>query len=86
MWLWLGNIFVGVDFASNTFTFDCNHQSKVKEESLEGELSEISTNNLLDIEFKVMVIRMLKELSESYKKLYGSYRELSRNCISMKRT
>ena len=41
-------------------------------------LSEIKASNLSDIEFKVMVIRMLKELSENYKKLSGTY-------ISMKK-
>ena len=31
------------------------------------------------IKFKIMVIRMLKELYENYKELYGSYKELSGN-------
>ena len=35
---------------------------KEKEESSEKELSEIKACNLSDTEFKVMVIRMLKEL------------------------
>ena len=41
-------------------------------------LNETEASNLSDIEFKVMVIRMLKELSENYK-------ELSENYISMKK-
>ena len=36
-------------------------------------LSEIEASNLSDIEFKIMVIRMLKELSENYKELSGTY-------------
>ena len=40
------------------------------------ELNEIEASNLSDIEFKIMVKRMLKELSENYKELYGSYKEL----------
>ena len=43
-------------------------------------------SNLSDIEFKVILIRMLKELCENYKELYGSYKERSGNYISMKRT
>ena len=43
-------------------------------------------NNQSDTEFKIMVIRMLKELSENYKELYGSYKKLTGNCISMKKT
>ena len=46
---------------------------KEKEEYPEKELNEIEVTNLLDIEFKVMVIRMLKELSENYKELNGNY-------------
>ena len=48
-------------------------------------LSENEANNLSDIEFKIMVIRMLKELSENYKELYESYKELIGNYISMKK-
>ena len=55
-----------------------NLQTKKKnEEYQERELSEIEFN-LSDIGFKVMVIRMLKELSEDYK-------ELSRIYISIKK-
>ena len=44
------------------------------EESPEKELSEIEASNLSDTEFKIMVIRMLKELSENYRELYGTYK------------
>ena len=43
-----------------------NPQMKEKEDSPEKELNEIEASNVSDIEFKVMVIRMLKELSENY--------------------
>ena len=39
-------------------------QIKEKEESSKKELNEIEASKLSDMEFKVMVIRMLKELSE----------------------
>ena len=41
-----------------------NPQLKGMEESPEKELNEIEANNLSDIEFKVMVIRMLKKLRQ----------------------
>ena len=52
-------------------------------------LNEIEASKLSDIEFKIRMlnfIRMLKELSENYKELYGSYKKLTGNCISMKKT
>ena len=55
-----------------------NPQTKEKEETPEKDLSEIEPSNLSDIEFKLVVIRMLKELSENY-------RELSGNDISKKK-
>ena len=42
-----------------------NPQSKRKEESPERVLNEIEASYLSDIEFKVIVIKMLKELSEN---------------------
>ena len=60
-------------------------QLKGKEESPENELNEIEASNLSDKEFKTMVKRMLKELSENYKELYGNYKEVSGNYISMKK-
>ena len=42
------------------------------------ELNKMEVTKLSDIEFKIMVIKMLKELTENYK-------ELSENYISMKK-
>ena len=50
-----------------------NMKMKKKEESSEKELKEIEASNLPNIEFKVVVITMLKELSENYKELNGNY-------------
>ena len=49
-----------------------NPQMKEKVKSPEKEPNETKASNLSDIEFKVMVIRMLKELSENYKDLSGN--------------
>ena len=48
-------------------------QIKAKEKSPETELNEMEANNLSDIEFKVMVIRITMEHSENYKELSGNY-------------
>ena len=48
------------------------------EESPLKELHEMEVTKLSDIEFKIMVIKMLKELTDNYK-------ELSENYISMKK-
>ena len=50
-----------------------NPHSKGKGKYPEKELNEIEASNLSDIENKIMVIRLLKELSENHKELYGSY-------------
>ena len=47
-------------------------QLKGKEESPERVCNEVEANNLSDIEFKVMVISIVKELSENYKELMGA--------------
>ena len=60
-----------------------NSQMKRKEESQERMLNEIETSKLSEIELKIMVIRMLKELSENSKELQISYRDLTANYISM---
>ena len=62
-----------------------NPQSKGKEETQEKKLNKIKGSNLSDIEYKIMVIRMLKELSENDKKIYRNYKELSGNHSSMKK-
>ena len=55
-----------------------NKQSKGMEDSPLKELNEMEVTKLSDIEFKIMVIKMLKELTDNYK-------ELSKNYISMKK-
>ena len=47
-------------------------------------LNEIDASNLSDTELKKMVKRVLKELSEYYKVLYGSYKELTRTTSAWK--
>ena len=58
-------------------------QLKRKEESSERALNEIEASNLSDIEFKIMVIRMLKELIENYKELSGNYISMKKDIESM---
>ena len=53
-------------------------QSKGMEDSPLKELNEIEVSKLSDIEFQVMVIKMLKDLTHNYK-------ELGENYISMKK-
>ena len=45
---------------------------------IEKELSEIEASNPSDIEFKTMVIRMLKDLSDKYKELSGNYNSMKK--------
>ena len=56
-----------------------NPQSKGKEESADKELDEIRASNLSDTEFKIMVIRMFKELSDNYRELSGNYRTIKKD-------
>ena len=58
---------------------------KGKEEASERMLNEIEASPLSNIEFKTMVIRKLKELTQKYQKLQGNYNELTANCINMKK-
>ena len=53
-------------------------QSKGMEDSPRKELNEMEVSKLSDIEFKIMVIKVLKELTDNYK-------DLSENYISMKK-
>ena len=62
-----------------------NPQWKKKEESSEKKLNETEASNLSDIEFKIMVVRMVNKLSENYKELHRRYNELSGNFRSMKK-
>ena len=55
-----------------------NMQSKRMEDSPLKELNEMEISKLPDIEFKIMFIKMLKELTDNYK-------ELSENYIIMKK-
>ena len=48
-------------------------------------LKEIEASQLSDMEFKTMVIRKLNELSENYKELQGSGKELTVNYTGMKK-
>ena len=56
------------------------------EESPVKEINEIEASNLLDIEIKKMVIRMLNELSENYKELYGSYSSMKKDIETISKT
>ena len=49
-----------------------NTQWKGIEDSLVKKLNEMKSRKLSDIEFKRMVIRILKELSHNYKELSGN--------------
>ena len=62
-----------------------NPQLKGEEKSPEGVLNEIEASKLSDIEFKIMVIRMLNELNENYKELHGRYKELTASYTSMRK-
>ena len=55
-----------------------NLQWKVMEDSLVKELNEMEKGKLLDIEFKRMVIRMLKELTDNYKELSENYNSMKK--------
>ena len=62
-----------------------NPQMKGKEEASERMLNEIEASQLSDTELKVMVIRMLTELTENYQKLQENYNELTSNYINIKK-
>ena len=48
------------------------HPNERNEEISRKRINEIEASNLRDIEFKVIVIRMLKELSETRRNLVGT--------------
>ena len=52
---------------------------KGKEEVSETMLNEKEASQLPDIEFKAMLIRKLKDLTQNYKKLQGNYNEHTAN-------
>ena len=49
------------------------------EESTVKELNEMEASKLSDIEFKRMVIRIRKELSDNSKELSGNYKSMKRD-------
>ena len=53
-------------------------QSKGMEDSPLKELNEMEENKLSDIEFKIMVIKMLKELTDNYKELNENYNSMKK--------
>ena len=55
-----------------------NLQSKGMEDSPLKELNEREVSKLSDIEFKRMVIRMLKEFTENYKELSENYNSMKK--------
>ena len=57
----------------------------MKEPAIEGmensplkELNEMEASKVSDIEFKRMVIKMLKELTDNYKELTGNYNSMEK--------
>ena len=48
-------------------------ESKGMEDSPIKELNKMEVSRLSDIEFKIMVIKMLKELTDNYKELSENY-------------
>ena len=53
-------------------------QSKGMEDSPLKELNEMEVSKLSDTEFKIMVIRMLKELTDNYKELSENYNTMKK--------
>ena len=62
-----------------------NPQSKRKEESSQGPLNEIEATKLSNIDFKMMVIKTFKELSENFKEHQGTFKELTVDYFSMRK-
>ena len=62
-----------------------NPQMKGKGEVSETVLNEKEAIQLLDSEFKELVMRKLNELTQNYQKLQGTYNELTENYINMKK-
>ena len=55
-----------------------NMQSKGTEHAPLKELNEMEVTKLSDIDFKTMVIKMLKELTDNYKELSENYNTMKR--------
>ena len=58
--------------------------NKRKRGILEKELNEIEASKLSDIEFKIMVIRMLKKLSDNYISMEKDIGIMNKNLLEMK--
>ena len=48
-------------------------QSKGMEDSLQKELNEMEVSQLSDVEFNIVIIKLLKELTDNYKELSENY-------------
>lgn len=59
---------------------------KEQKKSPHKELNEMEVKNLADIEFKVMLIRMLKELSKNYTSMKRDTETMKKNQSEMKNT
>ena len=55
-----------------------NLQSKGMEDYPLKKLNEVEVSKLSDIEFKIMVIRMLKELTDNYRELNEKYNNMKK--------
>ena len=62
-----------------------NPRMKGKEETSERMLTETEASQLLDTEFKAMVIRKLTELTENYQKLQRTYNDFTAKYINIKK-
>ena len=61
-----------------------NMQSKGMEDSPLKELNQMEVTKLSDIEFKTMVTKMLKELTENYKELSEKYNSMKKEIENYK--
>ena len=61
-------------------------QIKEQEKSPEKELNKMEANNLPDTEFKTMVIRMLKKLSEDFNSIKMDIETINKNESEMLNT
>ena len=63
-----------------------NMQSKGKGDSPLKALNEMEVTKLSDIEFKIMVIKILKELTDNYKELSEDYINMRKKIETMNKT
>ena len=62
-----------------------NPLSKGMEDSPVKELNEMEASKLSDTEFKIMVIRVLKELTDNYKELSGNHNSMKKEIEIIKK-